>query len=87
MQERGWIEGRNAGLEIRCGDGDAERIGRQAVELVALGPDVILSAGSVTAPPLLRATRSIPIVFVHVPDPVRAGFVDSMAHPAEKPPA
>src|SRR5215204_891253 len=81
LQERGWIEGRNAALEIRYGAGDAERIGRQAVELVALGPDVILSAGSVTVPPLLRATRSIAIVFVHVPDPVGAGFVDSMAHP------
>jgi putative ABC transport system substrate-binding protein len=81
LQERGWIEGRNAGLEIRYGAGDAERIGRQAVELVGLAPDVILSAGSVTVPPLLRATRGIPIVFVHVPDPVGAGFVDSMAHP------
>ena len=58
-----------------------DRLRRYAAELVALAPDVILSIGSVTVAPLQQATRTIPIVFVNVPDPVGAGFVQSMAHP------
>jgi hypothetical protein len=59
----------------------AERTRREAVELVALAPDVILATGSATVAPLLQATRTVPIVFVIVPDPVGAGFVDSLARP------
>jgi putative ABC transport system substrate-binding protein len=81
LQQVGWTDGGNARLDIRYGAGDAERIAKFAAELVALGPDVILSSGSVTVPPLLQATRTVPIVFVHVPDPVGAGFVDSLARP------
>jgi putative ABC transport system substrate-binding protein len=68
-------------LEYRFAAGDAERIRRYAVELVALAPDVILASGAVNVGPLLTATRTVPIVFVNVADPVGAGFVDSLARP------
>ena len=61
--------------------GDADHIRRHAAELVALAPDVILAHGTATVGPLLQATRTVPIVFVHVADPVGAGFVDSLARP------
>jgi putative tryptophan/tyrosine transport system substrate-binding protein len=81
LQELGWAVGRNVRVEIRWPAGDAERIRRDAVELVALAPDVIVATGSATAPPLLHLTRTLPIVFVIVPDPVGAGIVDSLARP------
>jgi ABC-type uncharacterized transport system substrate-binding protein len=77
----GWIDGRNVRIEYRWGEGDAEHIRKHAAELVALAPDVILAGGSSALGPLLQATRTIPIVFVTVPDPVGAGFVDSLARP------
>jgi putative tryptophan/tyrosine transport system substrate-binding protein len=81
LQELGWTDGRNVRIEYRWGTGDAGRIPRYAGELVALAPDVILAQGSGTVGPLLQATRTVPIVFVIVPDPVGAGFVDSLARP------
>jgi putative tryptophan/tyrosine transport system substrate-binding protein len=81
LQEVGWTDGRNVRIEYRWGSGDAGQIPKYAEELVALAPDVILAQGSSTAGPLLQATRAIPIVFVIVPDPVSAGFVDSLARP------
>jgi putative tryptophan/tyrosine transport system substrate-binding protein len=81
MLEAGWSDGRNVQIDYRWGAGDSARARRYATELVALGPDVILAPGSVSVGPLLQATRDIPIVFVHVPDPVGAGFVDSLARP------
>jgi putative ABC transport system substrate-binding protein len=81
LQELGWTDGRNVRLEYRFAAGDAERIRRYAVELVALAPDVILASGAVNVGPLLQATRTVPIVFVNVADPVGAGFVDSLARP------
>jgi putative ABC transport system substrate-binding protein len=63
------------------GSGDAERIRRYAAELVALAPDAILAAGGMTVAPLLQATRTVPVVFTLTPDPVGAGFVDSLARP------
>src|SRR3954454_23966858 len=81
LQELGWIGGRNVSFETRWGAGDSDRSRTFAAEMAALGPDVILAPGSVTVAPLLQATRSVPIVFVHVPDPVSAGFVDSLARP------
>jgi ABC-type uncharacterized transport system substrate-binding protein len=81
LEGLGWIEGRNIILERRWGAGDVDRSQKFAAEIVALGPDAILAPGSVTVGPLLQATRTIPIVFVHVPDPVAAGFVDSLARP------
>ena len=76
----GWNIGRNVRIDIRWATTDAE-IRRQAAELVALAPDVILSAGDFTVPPLLQATRAVPIVFPVVTDPVGAGYVDSLARP------
>jgi putative tryptophan/tyrosine transport system substrate-binding protein len=81
LQEANWIDGRNIQIDYRWSSGDSARARRYATELVALGPDVILAPGSVSVGPLLQATRDIPIVFVHVPDPVGAGFVDSLARP------
>jgi putative ABC transport system substrate-binding protein len=77
----GWTEGRNVRIDIRWSAADADQIRRYAAELVALEPDVILATGSATVGPLLQVTRSIPIVFALVPDPVGAGYVDSLAHP------
>jgi putative ABC transport system substrate-binding protein len=81
LNELGWTEGRNVRIDIRWAAADADRIRRYAAELVTLEPDVILATGSATVGPLLQATRSIPIVFAIVPDPVGAGYVDSLAHP------
>jgi ABC-type uncharacterized transport system substrate-binding protein len=81
LQQLGWTDGRNVRIDTRWAAGSADDVPKYAAELVALTPDVILGAGSFTVGPLLRATRSVPIVFVHVPDPVGAGFVDSLARP------
>jgi putative tryptophan/tyrosine transport system substrate-binding protein len=75
----GW--GRNVRVEIRWPAGDAALTRRDAAELVALAPDVILATGSATVPSLLQFTRTVPIVSVIVPDPVGAGIVDSLARP------
>jgi putative ABC transport system substrate-binding protein len=77
----GWDVSRNVRIEYRWGRGDTERYRAIAAELVALAPDVILATGSSTVAPLLEATRTVPIVFVIVPDPVGAGFVDSLSRP------
>src|SRR5262249_21876900 len=68
-------------IDVRYGEGDASRIRKQAAELVALSPDVILSTGGVSTELLLQATRTIPIVFAIVPDPVGSGFIESLAEP------
>jgi putative ABC transport system substrate-binding protein len=81
LQQWGWLVGRNVQIDIRWGATTPDRARRNATELVALAPDVIFATGSVAVGPLLEATRSIPIVFVLVPDPVAAGFVESLAHP------
>ena len=81
LQRLGWSVGHNLKIETRNVGGDLDHLGSYAAELIALTPDVIVSVGSVTVAPLQQATRTIPIVFVNVPDPVGAGFVESMAHP------
>ena len=81
LQQLGWTEGRNLRIDMRRGEGDAERIRRHAAEMVALAPDVIVASGTATMGPLLQATRTMPIVFVNVADPVGAGFVDSLSRP------
>src|SRR5712671_4564296 len=81
LQQLGWVAGRNLKIEIRQIRDDVDRLRGDAAELVALAPDVILTIGSVAVGPLQQATRTIPIVFVNAPDPVGAGFVQSMAHP------
>ena len=83
LKNAGWIEGKNVWIDIRFGDGDTNLIQRHAAELVAYNPDVILVLGTVVVSALKRVTRSIPIVFVQVSDPVQAGFVSSLAHPGE----
>jgi len=81
LQQLGWTDSRNVRIDYRWTLGDAERGRKFAAELIALAPDVILAAGSATMGPLLQTTRTVPIVFVHVPDPVGAGFVDGLARP------
>ena len=81
LQELDWIVGRNVRIEYRWSAGDGEHNRRNAAELVGLGPDVILATGTPTLEPLLRATRTVPIAFVQVPDPVGAGLVDSLSRP------
>jgi len=81
LQQLGWIEGRNLQISYRSSAGDAERSRKYAAELVALNPEPIVASGTVTVAPLLQVTRTVPIVFVNVGDPVGAGFVDSLARP------
>ena len=81
LQELGWTIGRNVRIENRWSAGDPDRIRRNTEEMVALAPDVILASGNAGVAPLLQATRTVPVVFVIVPDPVGAGFVDSLARP------
>ena len=81
LQELGWIDGRNVRVDTRWGAGDGERVRKYSVELVALTPDVILASGGSVVAPLLQATRTVPIVFTQTPDPVGAGFVESLARP------
>jgi putative ABC transport system substrate-binding protein len=81
LQELGWIEERNVRIDTRWAGGDVHEGRRHASELVALAPDVILAAGTLAAESLLQATRTIPIVFNNVADPVGAGFIKSMARP------
>jgi putative ABC transport system substrate-binding protein len=81
LRELGWTIGSNVRLEIRWATPDTAKVRQQATELVALAPDVILATGGSSMAPLQQATRMLPIVFVQVPDPVAAGFVDSLARP------
>ena len=80
LQQLGWTDGRNVRIDTRWGAGNAANSRKYATELVALAPDVILAVG-VSVEPLLEATRTVPIVFTIVPDPVGSGFVDSLSRP------
>ena len=80
LQQLGWTVGRNLRIDTRFGAGNANNIRRYAAELATLAPDVILATGNVVEQ-LLQATRAVPIVFVVVPDPVGAGYVDSLSRP------
>ena len=81
LRQSGWGEGRNAQIEYRVAQGDADRIRQYVTELIALEPDVIFSVGTANVGWLLQATRTVPIVFAYVADPVGAGFVESLARP------
>ena len=81
LQQLGWFEGRNLQIEYRLAEGNADRGRKFAAELVALNPDVIVAAGTTAVQPLLPLTRTVPIVFVNVSDPLGAGLVDSLARP------
>jgi putative ABC transport system substrate-binding protein len=87
LQEWGWTDGDNARIDYRWSAGDADRIRRYAAELVALAPDIILASGSPAVGALQQVTRTVPVVFASVADPVGAGFVASLAQPAAMPPA
>ncbi|MGE0775318.1 MAG: ABC transporter substrate-binding protein [Sphingomonadaceae bacterium] len=81
LQQSGWTIGRNVRIDTRWATSNATEIRRHAAELAALAPDVILAHGSSTVGPLLQATRTLPIVFPVLADPVALGFVDSLARP------
>jgi ABC-type uncharacterized transport system substrate-binding protein len=81
LQQAGWTIGQNLRIDYRFAGANADDLRRAAAELVALAPDVILTQSSGATAPLLQATRTIPIVFTIVADPVAAGFVDSLARP------
>jgi ABC-type uncharacterized transport system substrate-binding protein len=81
LERSGWTVGRNVRIDTRWAGADAASIRRHAVELAALAPDVILAHGGSAVGPLMQATRTVPIVFPIIGDPVGAGFVDSLARP------
>src|SRR5215475_797658 len=81
LQQLDWTGGRNVKIDVRWGAADAVRSRRYAAELVALAPDVVLAGASEAAAALREATRTVPIVFVGVTDPVGAGYVASLARP------
>jgi putative tryptophan/tyrosine transport system substrate-binding protein len=81
LQQLGWTDGRNVRIDTRWTLGNTDDARKYAAELVAFAPDVILASGGAAVGPLLRATRTVPIVFAIVPDPVGSGFVESLARP------
>ena len=81
LQQLGWSDGRNVRIEYRWDTSNAEEARKDAAELVALAPDIVLATGSEAVASLQQATRSVPIVFVNVVDPDGAGFVESLARP------
>jgi putative ABC transport system substrate-binding protein len=81
LQRLGWTNGRNVQIETRWAGGYTSDIRRQATDLVALAPEVIVVSGSAALAPLLQATHTVPIVFASVADPVGTGFIESMARP------
>src|SRR3954451_10050428 len=78
LQQLGWTDGRNVRIDARSGAADPDRIRRYAAELIALEPDVILTATTLVTGAVRQATRTMPIVFVQLIDPVGAGFVESL---------
>jgi putative ABC transport system substrate-binding protein len=83
LQQLGWTAGRNVQMEMRWAAANADQFRKYATELVVLAPDVIVANATPSVAALLQATRTVPIVFVNVADPVGAGFVESLARPGE----
>src|SRR5262249_2611678 len=81
LQQSGWTIGRNVQIDTPWATANDATVGRHRAELIALAPDVILAHGTMSVGPLLEATRTVPIVFPVIADPVGAGFVDSLARP------
>ena len=81
LRQLGWIDGKNLQIDHRWSTGDSDQVRKDAADLVALAPDVLLATGSPPVAALQQATRTVPIVFVLVSDPVGAGFVDSLPRP------
>src|SRR5262249_50890475 len=81
LQQLGWTDGSNVRIDIRWGANDVELDRRYATELISLAPDLVVAAGTLSVAALQRVTRTVPILFCNVADPVGAGFVDSLARP------
>jgi putative ABC transport system substrate-binding protein len=81
LRELGWTEGQNVRIDYRWGGGSADVTRKHAAELIALAPDVTLASASQAAHALQQESRTTPMVFAQVPDPIGAGFVDSLARP------
>jgi putative tryptophan/tyrosine transport system substrate-binding protein len=81
LQQSGWTDGRNVRIDYRWSAGDTDRIRKLAMELIALGPDVVMAFTSAGVAPLRQVTSTVPIVFAVVADPVGAGYVESLARP------
>src|SRR5262249_11868740 len=81
LRQLGWTPGRNVRIDYRSAGGDAATSRKQAEELVALAPDVIVSSGGFSTATMLQVTHTVPVVFTIAPDPVGSGFVDSLAQP------
>jgi putative ABC transport system substrate-binding protein len=81
LQELGWTVGRNVRIDYRWGGGNPDQVNKFAAELVALKPDVLVANGGSMVGPLLQASRTVPMVFVNVTDPVGSGFIESLARP------
>jgi putative ABC transport system substrate-binding protein len=81
LQQAGWTPGRNVRIEVRWSGGDEAKTRKYAAQLIALAPDVIVASGSLGAEVMLKATHTIPIVFVVTPDPVGSGYVESVSRP------
>src|SRR5262245_33390343 len=81
LQDLGWTEGRNLRIESRWAGGEAARMKPLAEELVSLAPEVIVSSGGPTLTALQQETRTIPLVFCQISDPVASGFVESLSRP------
>src|SRR5713101_4626416 len=81
MRDQGYVEGQNMRIEFRSAEGYFERLPSLAAELVALKPDVILSSSTVTTRALKDLTKTIPIVMANASEPIRWGFIESLAHP------
>jgi putative ABC transport system substrate-binding protein len=81
LRQLGWTDGRNVRIDTRWVSNNVDNGRKYAAELIALAPDVILAGGGLATTSLLQATRAIPIVFAQIPDPVGAGYVDSLGKP------
>jgi putative tryptophan/tyrosine transport system substrate-binding protein len=85
LQKLGWTDGRNVRIDVRWDAGNASDALKFAAELIALAPDVILVSGGSSVAPVLQLTHTVPVVFTQTPDPVGAGFVESLARPGGNP--
>ena len=80
LREFGWVDGRNVAIQYR-GASNPDDLRKYAMELAALAPDVMVATGGTSAGPLLQASKTVPIVFANVPDPVGSGFIESLSRP------
>src|SRR4029079_11760433 len=80
FQASGWVDGRNVKISYRGSSNPAD-LQRHAKELLLLSPDVMVATGGTSVGPLLEATKTVPIIFANVPDPVGSGFVESLPRP------